>query len=100
MLESEIEKCLVRKVREMGGAAYKFVSPGNTGVPDRIIILPGGRIWFAELKAKTGWLSPPQERQIERLRGLGMKVVVIRGMEGLEEWLDEIRTARLPADSL
>ena len=100
MLESEIEKRLVRIVREMGGAAYKFVSPGNTGVPDRIIILPGGRIWFAELKAKTGRLSPPQERQIERLRGLGMKVVVIRGMEGLEEWLDEIRTARLPADSL
>lgn len=99
MLESEIEKKLVREVRKMGGMAYKFVSPGNTGVPDRIVILPGV-ITFVELKTETGRLSPGQTRQIGKLRDLGMKVVVLHGMKELEEFLDEIRPARVPADSL
>ena len=41
MLEREIEKKLVDGVRKLGGRAYKFVSPGNDGVPDRIVVLPG-----------------------------------------------------------
>nr|DAR13819.1 MAG TPA: Nuclease [Caudoviricetes sp.] len=99
MLESEIEKKLVREVRKMGGMAYKFVSPGNTGVPDRIVILPGV-ITFVELKTETGRLSPGQKRQIGKLQDLGMKVVVLHGMKELEEFLDEIRPASVSADSL
>jgi len=99
MLESEIEKKLVREIRKMGGMAYKFVSPGNTGVPDRIVILPGV-ITFVELKTETGRLSPGQKRQIGKLQDLGMKVVVLHGMKELEEFLDEIRPASVPADSL
>lgn len=99
MLESEIEKRLVREVRKMGGMAYKFVSPGNTGVPDRIVILPGV-ITFVELKTETGRLSPGQKMQIGKLKGLGVKVVVIHGMKELEEFLNEIRPASVPADSL
>lgn len=99
MLESEIEKKLVREIRKMGGMAYKFVSPGNTGVPDRIVILPGV-ITFVELKTETGQLSPGQKRQIGKLQDLGMKVVVLHGMKELEEFLDEIRPASVPADSL
>ena len=99
MLESEIEKKLVREIRKMGGMAYKFVSPGNTGVPDRIVILPGVII-FVELKTETGRLSPGQKRQIGKLQDLGMKVVVLHGMKELEEFLDEIRPASVPADSL
>ena len=99
MLESEIEKKLVRESRKMGGMAYKFVSPGNTGVPDRIVILPGV-ITFVELKTETGRLSPGQKRQIGKLQDLGMKVVVLHGMKELEEFLDEIRPASVPADSL
>lgn len=99
MLESEIEKKLVREIRKMGGMAYKFVSPGNTGVPDRIVILPGV-ITFVELKTETGRLSPGQKRQIRKLQDLGMKVVVLHGMKELEEFLDEIRPASVPADSL
>lgn len=99
MLESEIEKKLVREIRKMGGMAYKFVSPGNTGVPDRIVILPGV-ITFVELKMETGRLSPGQKRQIGKLQDLGMKVVVLHGMKELEEFLDEIRPASVPADSL
>ena len=79
--------------------AYKFVSPGNTGVPDRIVILPGV-ITFVELKTETGRLSPGQKRQIGKLQDLGMKVVVLHGMKELEEFLDEIRPASVPADSL
>lgn len=99
MLESEIEKKLVREIRKMGGMAYKFVSPGNTGVPDRIVILPGV-ITFVELKTETGRLSSGQKRQIRKLQDLGMKVVVLHGMKELEEFLNEIRPASVPADSL
>lgn len=80
MLEKEIERVLARYVKEIGGIAYKFVSPGNTGVPDRIIILPGGDIWFAELKTETGILSKVQEAQIRRLKKLGCRVTVLRGV--------------------
>lgn len=99
MLESEIEKRLVREIRKMGGMAYKFVSPGNTGVPDRIVILPGV-ITFVELKTETGRLSPGQKRQIGKLQDLGMKVVVLHGMKELEEFLNEIRTASVPGDGV
>ena len=54
MREAEIEARLVRGVKEAGGLCYKFVSPGNPGVPDRLILLPGGRILFVELKTPGG----------------------------------------------
>ena len=50
LLEKQIEARLRKRVNEMGGLFYKFVSPGNDGVPDRIAVLPGGRVWFIELK--------------------------------------------------
>ena len=50
MLEKDIETKLRNKVKALGGRAYKFVSPGNSGVPDRLVVLPGGKIGFAELK--------------------------------------------------
>jgi Holliday junction resolvase len=53
MLERDIEKHLVRRVAEHGGVAYKFVSPGRVGVADRIVVLPGGVVWFVELKSGT-----------------------------------------------
>jgi hypothetical protein len=92
MLESDIEKRLVREIRKIGGMAYKFVSPGNTGVPDRIVILPGV-ITFVELKTETGRLSTNQIRQIGKLRNLGVEVKVIHGTKELEEFLNEIRSA-------
>ena len=46
MLESEIEQKLREKVKAMGGRAFKFVSPGNSGVPDRLVVLPGGKVRF------------------------------------------------------
>lgn len=87
MKESEIEARLVRGVKTLGGVAYKFVSPGNVGVPDRLVILPGGRILFAELKADGGRLSKMQRYQIGRLRQLGAEVQEVRGEAGVQSFL-------------
>lgn len=91
-MERDVERYLIRKVREIGGEAYKFVSPGQDGVPDRIVILPGGRIWFVELKTETGTLSKVQRWQHKKLRKLGADVVTLYGKKGIEVWLDDIQT--------
>ena len=57
MLEKEIEKILMAEVKKLGGRAYKWVSPGNDGVPDRIVIFPDRAPIFVELKADNGKLS-------------------------------------------
>lgn len=91
MRERDIEKRLVREIRRMGGEAYKWTSPGNDGVPDRIVMLPGGKLIFVELKADDGTLRPVQRVQIGRIRKLGQEVYVVRGMKGLEDFLERIR---------
>ena len=57
MKESYIENYLVRKVKENNGLCLKFVSPGNPGVPDRIVITPDGRTIYVELKTEVGRLG-------------------------------------------
>lgn len=84
MLERDIEKKLARLVKELGGLCYKFVSPGNDGVPDRIIITPEGEVWFLELKTETGRLSPRQKFQIDRLHRHRCSVLVTHGWEETE----------------
>ncbi|MDL2273435.1 VRR-NUC domain-containing protein [Oscillospiraceae bacterium OttesenSCG-928-G22] len=91
MKESQLEGRLVRGIRAMGGKAYKFVSPGNVGVPDRIVILPGGRILFAELKADGGRLSAGQLMQIKELRRLGAEVYEVWGASGVDSFLGMCR---------
>ena len=71
MRESSIESYLVRKVKEHGGLCYKFVSPGNPGVPDRIIITPIGKTVYVELKTETGRLAKVQKWQRARWRNGG-----------------------------
>lgn len=77
MRESAIESYLRDQVRQVGGRAYKFVSPGNDGVPDRLVCFPGGRIVFVELKAPGKKPRPLQLVQIDRLQRLGFGVLVI-----------------------
>ena len=81
--ERDVEKTLKREVKNLGGMTYKFVSPGNDGVPDRIIIWPDGHVGFVELKTTTGTLSPIQQVQIDRLRGVGCDVAVVYGKAGV-----------------
>ncbi|MCC8024303.1 MAG: VRR-NUC domain-containing protein [Clostridium sp.] len=86
MLEKDIEKVLVAEVRKLGGRAYKWVSPGNDGVPDRIVVFPNRPPVFVELKAESGRLSALQKVQIKRLRELGQAVYVVKGIDGVSEF--------------
>lgn len=86
MKEKDIEKILVGEVKKLGGRAYKWVSPGNDGVPDRIVVFPDRPPVFVELKSDTGKLSPLQEVQINRLRELGQAVFVVKGIDGVSEF--------------
>lgn len=75
--ESPVEKHLVAEVKKAGGVAYKFVSPGRRSVPDRIVLLPGGRLIFVECKAPGKLPRADQLREHKRLRALGFTVVVL-----------------------
>lgn len=86
MRESDIEKILTEEVKKLGGKAYKFVSPGNNGVPDRIVIFRNKEPVFVELKSETGRLSPLQEAQIRRLAELGQQVEVVKGISGMTDF--------------
>ena len=85
MKEKEIESYLVRKVKELGGTAYKFVSPGHDGVPDRLVCLPGGLVWFVELKARGQKPRPLQQVEIGRLCNLDFRVCVIDSIDGVDQ---------------
>ena len=90
MREKEIEKKLVRAVKSMGGIAPKLVCPGFDGMPDRILLLPGGRIAFVEVKAPGIKPRPLQRARHEMLRRLGFKVYVLDDEGQIGGLLDEI----------
>ena len=90
MREKDIERILVTEVKKLGGRAYKWTSPGNDGVPDRIVILPGRPPIFVELKTELGRLTALQKVQISRLRDLGQDVRVLYGMDDVGRFLKEI----------
>jgi hypothetical protein len=88
--EITVEKPLVIATEKRGGIAYKFVSPGRTSVPDRIVLLPGGRFAFVEVKAPGQKPTAAQLREHKRLRALGYKVFVLDSAEAIPELLKEI----------
>lgn len=90
MRESAIESYLRDQVRQVGGRAYKFVSPGNDGVPDRLVCFPGGRIVFVELKAPGKKPRPLQLVQIDRLQRLGCEVLVIDSKTKVDWFIDSM----------
>jgi len=87
ILEKDIERHLVRRVAERGGVAYKWVSPGRVGVADRIVLLPGGVVWFVELKTATGRLSPWQKLFAAEMARLELKYLVIRSKEEVDGFI-------------
>ena len=87
MLESKIEKKLVSLVRRSGGECLKFVSPGNAGVPDRIVMMPHGKIHFVELKAPGEKPRPLQVVIHEEFAAMGFRVEVIDTLEGVETFV-------------
>lgn len=75
--ERDIEKFLVQEIKKMGGKAFKFVSPGTRGVPDRLICLPGGITCFVELKRPGGKPRPVQRFCLLYLYHKGHRVAVV-----------------------
>ena len=93
MTEKDIEEYLRLGVKKLGGVAFKFTSPGNSGVPDRLIVMPENRIYFVELKRPGGKTSPLQNRQISRLKDLGCRVLVVDSKESAERFLNDIQSS-------
>ena len=77
-------------VRERGVLCFKFVSPGNPGVPDRIVITPAGRTVYVELKTEVGRLAAIQKWQHEELRKRGADVRTLKGLEQVKAFVEEV----------
>lgn len=88
-MEKTLEKKLRVEIKKRGGKAYKWVSPGCNGVPDRIVIVKG-LVYFVEMKDVKGKLSKLQELEMRDLKKLGMNVKVIKNEEQLVLFLEEV----------
>lgn len=93
MREKAVEQKLTLMVKKRGGICPKFISPGMDGVPDRLLLLPGGRIAFIELKAEGKTLRPLQVRRKRQLEALGFSVYCINRTEQIGGILDEIQSS-------
>lgn len=86
MREAAIERHLVTVVRSLGGECLKFTSPGRRHVNDRLVLLPGGKVWFVELKQPGAKPRPGQVRFHGRLSALGCNSVVLDTKEKIDAW--------------
>ena len=84
MLERDIEKALVKRIKALGGLCEKFVSPSNIGVPDRLVTLPG-KILFIELKSPGKKPTAKQLKDHAKRRSYGCTVLVIDSLEGIDD---------------
>jgi len=89
-MEKHIEAHLVKRVKEIGGIAYKFVSPAHRGVADRVVCLPNGVVWFVELKAPGGRLSPLQKVFEDDMARLRQRYVCLWSKEQVDVWVKEL----------
>ncbi len=90
MREKVIEQKLIKAVKAAGGMALKFISPGMDGVPDRLVLLPEGRMAFVEVKAPGKHMRPLQVKQKSKLESLGFQVYCIDDSEQIKQILEEI----------
>lgn len=93
MLEKKLEHKFVTEVKRVGGLALKFVSPGFDGVPDRLVLLPGGRLGFVEVKAPGKRPRPLQLARHRLLKRLGFKVYVLDDERQIGGIIRDIRSA-------
>lgn len=87
MRENRVEARLTKMVKDSGGWALKFTSPGTAGVPDRIVIAPGGRICFVELKAPGNVPTALQAKRLDQLQALGCEVRVLDSLEKVDSFV-------------
>ncbi len=90
MLESDIERRFKKAVERQGGKTLKFVSPGTAGVPDRLVLLPGGRALFAELKAPGRKMRPLQRKRCKQLQDLGFQVYEVDSVASIRRFVTEV----------
>ena len=93
MREKHIEQKLVRAAKDMGGLAPKFISPGFDGMPDRLVLMPKGKIAFAEVKAPDQTMRPLQIKRKRQLEALGFRVYCIDSTEQIGGILGEIQSS-------
>lgn len=84
MLEKQIEEYLKKRVKALGGLCLKFISPGSSGVPDRICVL-AKRVIFVECKRPDGILAPSQKLMQKRLTDLGAEVFTVYSKGDIDE---------------
>jgi hypothetical protein len=99
MLEKDIEKYLVKCVAQAGGKAYKFVSPSNRGVSDRIVCLPDGTTHFIELKRPGGKISPLQAMFARDMDQLNQNYEVLWSKEEIDRWISDHTSMKPPISS-
>lgn len=91
MQEKEVERYLCQQVKKkLGGMALKFVSPGLSGVPDRLVLMPGGKITFVETKAPSKKLRALQEYVCGMIAALGFEVRMIDTKPGVDAFILEM----------
>lgn len=93
MLEKEIEHQLVMETGWRGGKAVKFVSPSYSGMPDRLVLLPDGKMAFVEVKAPGKKPRLLQKKRHAMLRRMGYQVFILDAKEEVSQILDEITHA-------
>ena len=90
MSEKSIEQKLVKAMKAAGGLCPKFVSPGMAGMPDRLVLLPGSRLAFVEVKAPSKKPRPLQLHRHEQLRKLGFRVYMLNSIEEVGKIINEL----------
>lgn len=88
--EKLIEKNLREAVRKMGGLALKFIPTYFVGAPDRLILLPGARVYWVETKSTGEDLKPKQKTRKKQLEKLGFKVYKVDTKEKLDKFIREV----------
>lgn len=98
-LESSLEERFRFAIRSRGGRLYKL-APTDKGIPDRLVLLPQGRMYLVELKTTTGRLSPKQKHIHAQAQELGTTVVTLYGRHEIDEWVERVhanyRDVRFP----
>lgn len=89
--EKKIEQKLVKAVRDIGGLALKFVSPGCDGVPDRLILIAYGKVAFVEVKAKGKKPRPIQIRRINQIKNLGFLVFILDDEKDIPSIIQQVK---------